>query len=586
MNDEEKCSVNGCGLERYRPESNDVQKTYAENDKCVLHCDKSARMQQNISTTMEIDFKRELENYINKQVKLTTQPSKSVCFKEINFPVNYDKYGITTYEYLSLLKHFKKIQFIDCHFYHESNGHFNLANNIAVLFDCCVFHGKTWYLKDYKPFSTIDNDYNHLQHIYHHCEFKGKVSSQSKILNYSQFFSCEFKSSLTLEGCTVKKPLFIYKDSHHDQQKNGLNLGGIYLSDCSFEERFEMNDYVVASDIEIENCIFHKKFNFKNNTINNTTVVNDCNFLNIADFYSTEFKQLARIEKCNFEKIAVFEHCKFDDNSSTTEFRHVTFKEQTQFRDAQFKCGLDIATANFYGDTNFLNVAIKGLGAKRETFRLIKHNFDRAGNILEANNYFVKEMQAYQKELLSKPKYDCLASNYFKDNTNKILNMINWFIFTCFLFGYLLSHNTIDSSNILAIILTCLPIPIIALLLVYLAVTYPTKNFSKILIFTLNKWISNFGQSYLRPVVILLLSMLSLYLITKTAHNLNFLMSIGWFECSVKHINGIFTNVPILSHVLGAKSGDNLTFIRLVFYIWYSVLIWQIIVAVKRHVRR
>lgn len=107
------------------------------------------------------------------------------------------------------------------------------------------------------------------------------------------------------------------------------------------------------------------------------------------------------------------------------------------------------------------------------------------------------------------------------------------------------------------------------------------------LVFWFNESISEFGQNYLRPICIFVALSLLFYL-----------LSIGYerewlyiFNEPVNHIlgsiagffNGLAKSLlPFDSKLL--KKG--MEFISLWFYIAFSVLMWQIIVAVKRHTKR
>ena len=139
------CEVSGCNLDCYNPSEDDVFTIYKDNPKCILHCDKSNRMEQNKSTSMEEVFKEALSKYVNSSV---IDDSQSLILQDIHFLVNYKK-GLQVYNYLDLIVGvFKEIQFVDCHFYMQSGGEFNLGE-IAVLFVDCKFYGDSWYLYNY-----------------------------------------------------------------------------------------------------------------------------------------------------------------------------------------------------------------------------------------------------------------------------------------------------------------------------------------------------------------------------------------------------------------------------------------------------
>ncbi|HCD33319.1 MAG TPA: hypothetical protein DER01_12995 [Phycisphaerales bacterium] len=107
-------------------------------------------------------------------------------------------------------------------------------------------------------------------------------------------------------------------------------------------------------------------------------------------------------------------------------------------------------------------------------------------------------------------------------------------------------------------------------------------------VFYLNDYISKFGQSYIRPML-WLIAMSTLYyaiihgcvskcmsLIVPPLHQVCTLVAPylnAWAKCISP-----FNNVNVLE--------DGLEFISLVFYVIFTVLVWQTVVAIKRHVKR
>jgi hypothetical protein len=151
----------------------------------------------------------------------------------------------------------------------------------------------------------------------------------------------------------------------------------------------------------------------------------------------------------------------------------------------------------------------------RETFRIIKHSFDKIGNNIEANKFFVLEMKKYKEELSE--------------------------------------SKEITQEKV---------------------------------VFILNEMISDFGQSYLRPMSLLVgLGCVYTALVIGCEKNVlyriyvpaNNLLS-GVSDC----VNGFAMNILPFSKFL--KPG--MEFVSLIFYVVFAALIWQTVIAVKRHVRR
>ena len=84
-------------------------------------------------------------------------------------------------------------------------------------------------------------------------------------------------------------------------------------------------------------------------------------------------------------------------------FEYVTFLSFTNFRNTTFYSGLNLENSNLKEAPNFLNIDINPKFTNRETFRIIKNSFDKIGNNIEANKFFVFEMNKYEEELKKKP---------------------------------------------------------------------------------------------------------------------------------------------------------------------------------------
>lgn len=107
------------------------------------------------------------------------------------------------------------------------------------------------------------------------------------------------------------------------------------------------------------------------------------------------------------------------------------------------------------------------------------------------------------------------------------------------------------------------------------------------LVYRANEEISDFGRSYIKPSVLLFLSLIiytSLLSIHESffEHYSYFLHP--WVDCLSVQANEVAKNLLPFSRFLEKKSG--IEFVSLLFYIWFGILIWQIVVSVKRHTQR
>ena len=107
------------------------------------------------------------------------------------------------------------------------------------------------------------------------------------------------------------------------------------------------------------------------------------------------------------------------------------------------------------------------------------------------------------------------------------------------------------------------------------------------LVYRANEEISDFGRSYIKPSVLLFLSLI-IYTSLLSIHesffeHYNYFLH-PWVDCLSVQANEVAKNLLPFSRFLEKKSG--IEFVSLLFYIWFGILIWQIIVAVKRHTQR
>jgi len=107
------------------------------------------------------------------------------------------------------------------------------------------------------------------------------------------------------------------------------------------------------------------------------------------------------------------------------------------------------------------------------------------------------------------------------------------------------------------------------------------------LVYNINDLISEFGANYIRPTFILLASII-VYTFIDCLHTYYFSTYDYFISSRLEPIwsflNKLAKNFLPFSKFLDNKSG--LEFISLLFYIWFAILIWQIIIAVKRHTQR
>ena len=186
---------------------------------------------------------------------------------------------------------------------------------------------------------------------------------------------------------------------------------------------FFENSIVFLSDIEIDSLHIQNLYNFsKNFRITNLEVSNDLKIidtnLNNIEFTNNDFSSIGRI----------------------------TFKS-TSFDNVKFN------------NIKWGNVNLKRFNTNRDIFRQIKHQYDQQSNIIDANNFYSAEMNAYKKELKNEKWRThwqdkiifCLSRISSNFSNNYILPVICLFVsssFFYFLSFYKLECSKVESFNV------------------------------------------------------------------------------------------------------------------------------------------
>lgn len=401
----------------------DCKRESIEDGKCILHCKKSNYQSDKSKLNFLKNFFDELLNYIAvylEQISPGKYPDSealiSVLFKKSNnlslkdsfngqdivldnivFP---DRNSNDSFDYIKIFDDFKGIHFVRCEFYTSS---LNLLNT-SVFFQNCIFN-KKWLLF---PHKLLTNDKNVLYQI---CKFKEDVITVvedylNKDFESSFFSDCIFEKKLYLEMLIIKNKLFI----NDGEDKNKLTE--FHISKCTFSDNLILNNYSIKKFI-CSDSYLHGKFEFKYNDVDYFEI-NNTNFSKLVDYYKSSFIKF-KIVKSIFDDFTSFEECTFGlrieekNPAYKAIFRYATMLSFVNFRKSIFNCGLDLEHINLKESPNFLHSGISIYNTNRETFRIIKNSFDKAGNYIEANNFYKCEMLKYKEELKRNKNYSHLV---------------------------------------------------------------------------------------------------------------------------------------------------------------------------------
>ncbi|KPV89988.1 hypothetical protein AN395_03659 [Pseudoalteromonas sp. P1-30] len=380
------------------------------NGECALHCNKSDYQTDKMNGKLK-EFYDDLEYHIRKNVlknsseepkkeiasgkyaqeNLPTKKQKIIHLRQIKFPERDPR---DEFDFFKLLKQFKGIHFDDSTIYF---GSINLPN-VQLFFQDCIF------LNDWSIHSFLMIEDVTERTIFQNCVFQGAVTSASpesaidKLEIESYLFNdCTFKCQVIFHRGTYLKSIFFNSEGFIQKICN------LHIENCEFKERLLLNKSEIEV-LKIQNMEFEGKVELKE-CDTKYTLISNVNFKSLFDAYKTKFNQF-KMNRSIFDDFSGFEKCEFGCVGSTSlekiEFEYVTFLNFTNFRKAKFYSGLDFEHTNLKESPNFLNAEINYKNTNRETFRIIKHSFDKIGNQIEANKYFALEMKKYKEELKAK----------------------------------------------------------------------------------------------------------------------------------------------------------------------------------------
>ncbi|MEC8886932.1 MAG: hypothetical protein VX875_07555 [Pseudomonadota bacterium] len=456
------------------------------------------------SQDLNIDSIDSLKRYLKDEFSIDDVISDlplTVAFNGIFFPCRDDR---DRFDYFKILKKLESIHFGFCKF---SLSWIDLPE-VKFFYQDCEFN-TYWYISKSKLLGNMNNV------LYQNCIFNGAVSThfeadEERVLEISLFNDCTFRKSLVLSSLAITKPLF------KNTENIVVEIPELQIRRCNIENEFLLSD-LKTNLLHIEKSKFLSKVEIQKCDIAEAKFI-DSDFKSSFDAYGTSFGNFFAATTI-FSDFAGFERCEFgkaSDENGVAQFEYVTFLSFANIRNTIFHQGLNLEDTNLKEAPNFLNIQLLSDNTNRETYRIIKHSFDKIGNHIEANRFYAKEMDKYQQSLKDKP---------------------------------------ISQEKI---------------------------------IFWLNKYSSNFGQSYLLPIFWIAVFTGIYYLIIQ-GYESEILYSsyLPWNEkinFFATKLNDVASNVIPFKNLM--KESKGYEFITLIFYVVLASLIWQTIVALKRYTQR
>lgn len=526
-----KCSIHNCNYN-----------IFGNLDKCALHCSKNDYQSDSISGLLyefsKLLNKHIVEGVINKFTSIGN--SYAVGFirnldTENNFIFDFQANTVLS----SLLRN-ELIRLIGIHFpFRKPQDSFDYFKFFKILkgahFDECFFY--------LNRFSDIGG----AEVFFDGCIFKNYfeinpmnlLSDESESLFDSCIFedNCEIRPSqdkntfevALFSGGSFEKYLSVNKVVLKKELFADNDIKIIYIKDyfsiekSVIEDKFLLNKTTVKS-LFFAKSLFKSKVELKGDIINDVSIV-DSNFDGILDCHGSIFEKFQMIQ-ATLNNFVIFEKVIFGkENTYTSEF-------ETKFIYVTFTNFLNFRETTFHS----------GLDIKKINF-----SPDFQPNFLEAK--IPNQNTNRETFRIIKKSFDELG-NHIEANKFFIEEMKTY-------------RRELKGNK--------------------------EERWTRLILF-LNDLISSFGQSYIKPIGWFLGTTLT-YSIIKFFHpKIYKILSDSWYknyptlETVSNEINNFAKNILPLSSFLDKSVG--IEFISLFFYIIFSILIWQIFIAVKRKVIR
>lgn len=246
------------------------------------------------------------------------------------------------------------------------------------------------------------------------CIFMESLNFTGNIDRTLIFKDCKFKSISLNHRQKTKNKHSIYFSISKDTKYIDYFIERLSIHNCEFDKKFYINNQkdsnqeVKIKSIIIKEVTFHNNFKLHRCKIDSMKI-EGIDFEKNADFFNSTFKQNEEIifHSVNVKGITIFEECIFCKKFT---IRYATLSGLVQFRSAKFCEGFNMDKTNIEKEVNFF--AVEGLennsklnDTSQETYRILKHNCEKIGNMIDANNYHKLELEKRREDLKYSKRY-------------------------------------------------------------------------------------------------------------------------------------------------------------------------------------
>jgi len=228
-------------------------------------------------------------------------------------------------------------------------------------------------------------------------------------------------SSFILEGGKVNNLVIgniianfkFYINPQEKKYNSSIEITNLKINDSKFIENFKLH-HAIVNKLEIENVDFEQNADFFKSVFHEGVVEEDIKEKtkqNDIGFKAINFKKLALFGDTEFHKKLIF--------------KYVTFEGHNHFKSAKLHKGLDLEYTNVQKEINFYGIEILDKATtSQETYRIIKNQFEKLNNKIEANKYHALELEQHRKDIKTKIFKD--FKSFFKFAPDGLVSLSHW----------------------------------------------------------------------------------------------------------------------------------------------------------------
>ena len=353
-------------------------------------------------------------------------------------------------------------------------------------------------------------------------------------------------TNTTYERCTFKSRV----EMPMAEQQARVHIAGALFGQCQFESSVSLCNAIINDvlftyphteklclpELTVEDCELNSPFRLSEATIERLNIKN-CEFLGKVEIKDAVI-QSAHINNANFRGLFDAHGTSFEEFSA----HRVIFEDFAGFEECHFGLNVDAGATEFQF-TTFIDLASFRYAKFHNGLNMDTSNLKTPPNFLGVvldDTHTTRETYRLIKDAFDKIGNHIEANKYFAEEMRKYKQSLSF-----------------------------------------------KKNWSEWFVFQCNERLANYGQSYLRPLTIMVLAA-ALLSVIRYGHKHNWLYSGGWVQrdgpmnCLIDKINFVAQSLLPFNKLLI----EGIEALSLLFYVFFGVLSWLSIVAVKRLTRR